>query len=45
MVLKKQDITETADNTNEHFSAAVAAFGQQLRDGTYFDSFSLTRLL
>jgi hypothetical protein len=36
MALKKKDIIETVDNTSERFSAAVAAFGQQLRGGKYF---------
>jgi Ca-activated chloride channel family protein len=42
--LKRQDI---ANNTSERFrfSAAVAAFGQQLRGGTYLDKFSYDDIL
>jgi len=45
--LMRQDVIETVDNTSEHFrfSAAVAAFGQQLRGGTYLDNFSYNDIL
>jgi len=33
------------DNTSERFSAAVAAFGQQLRGGKYLDAFSYDDIL
>ncbi|OQY54829.1 MAG: hypothetical protein DRR08_08915 [Candidatus Parabeggiatoa sp. nov. 2] len=37
--VQKRDIIETVDNTCKRFSAAVAAFGQQLRGGKYLDAF------
>jgi Ca-activated chloride channel family protein len=45
--VQKQDIIETVDNTSERFrfSAAVAAFGQQLRGGKYLDAFSYDDIL
>jgi len=45
--LMRQDVIETVDNTSERFrfSAAVAAFGQQLRGGTYLDNFSYNDIL
>ncbi len=45
--VQKRDIIETVDNTSERFrfSAAVAAFGQQLRGGKYLDAFSYDDIL
>jgi Ca-activated chloride channel family protein len=42
-----QEIIETVDNTSERFrfSAAVAAFGQQLRGGQYLSQFSYHSIL
>jgi len=45
--LKRQEIIETVDTTSERFrfSAAVAAFGQQLRCGKYLEGFSYNEIL
>jgi Ca-activated chloride channel family protein len=45
--LKRQEIIETVDTTSERFrfSAAVAAFGQQLRGGKYLEQFSYKDIL
>ncbi len=45
--LMRKDMIETVDNTSERFrfSAAVAAFAQQLRGGTYLDNFSYNDIL
>jgi len=45
--LMRKDIIETVDNTSERFrfSAAVAAFGQQLRGGKYLKQFSYENIL
>jgi Ca-activated chloride channel family protein len=45
--LMRQDVIETVDNTSERFrfSAAVTAFAQQLRGGTYIDNFSYNDIL
>jgi Ca-activated chloride channel family protein len=45
--LKKPDIISSVSNTSQRFrfSAAVAAFGQQLRGGTYLDKFSYDDIL
>ncbi len=42
-----QDIINTVDNTSSRFrfAAAVAAFGQQLRGGTYLEQFSYDDIL
>jgi len=45
--LKRQEIIETVETTSERFrfSAAVAAFGQQLRGGKYLEGFSYNEIL
>jgi Ca-activated chloride channel family protein len=45
--LKRQEIIETVEITSERFrfSAAVAAFGQQLRGGKYLEEFSYKEIL
>jgi Ca-activated chloride channel family protein len=45
--IMRQEIIETVDNTSERFrfSAAVAAFGQQLRGGKYLEQFSFDEIL
>jgi Ca-activated chloride channel family protein len=45
--LMRQDIIKGLDNTSERFrfSAAVAAFGQQLRSGKYLERFSYDEIL
>ncbi|MEN8218873.1 MAG: YfbK domain-containing protein [Pseudomonadota bacterium] len=45
--LKRQEIIETVDTTSERFrfSAAVAAFGQQMRGGKYLERFSYKEIL
>jgi Ca-activated chloride channel family protein len=45
--VQKRDIIEKVDNTSERFrfSAAVAAFGQQLRGGKYLEQFSSDEIL
>jgi Ca-activated chloride channel family protein len=45
--LQKQDMIRSLDNTSKRFrfSAAVAAFGQQLRGGTYLEQFSYDDIL
>jgi Ca-activated chloride channel homolog len=45
--VQKRDIIEKVDNTSERFrfSAAVAAFAQQLRGGKYLEQFSYDNIL
>lgn len=45
--IQKQDMIRSLDNTSKRFrfSAAVAAFGQQLRGGTYLEQFSYDDIL
>jgi len=45
--IMRQDMLENVEQTSERFrfSAAVAAFGQQLRGGTYLDKFSYDDIL
>jgi Ca-activated chloride channel family protein len=45
--IMRQEIIETVDNTSTRFrfSAAVAAFGQQLRGGKYLERFSYDEIL
>ena len=45
--IMRQDMIENVEQTSERFrfSAAVAAFGQQLRGGTYLDKFSYDDIL
>ncbi len=46
-IISKNDVIENLGDTsvNYRFSAAVAAFGQWLRDGTYLEDFDLPQLL
>ncbi|RKZ80098.1 MAG: hypothetical protein DRR19_24090 [Candidatus Parabeggiatoa sp. nov. 1] len=46
-MMAEQDIINTVDNTSSRFrfAAAVAAFGQQLRGGTYLERFCYDDIL
>jgi Ca-activated chloride channel family protein len=43
--LKRQEITVETTSERFRFSAAVAAFGQQLRGGKYLERFSYNEIL